>query len=374
MNAAAPWLLPTNGRITVTVKPGIGAYTRFRTLPAVPWLHVRNQEKRFARGHFAFAREEKRFPRKHFAFARQEKRFAREHFTFARQEKRFAREHFAFARQEKRFAREHFAFARQEKRFAREHFAFARQEKRFAREHFAFARQEKRFACERFAFARQEKRFAREHFAFAREQKRFACERFAFARQEKRFGREHFAFAREQKRFPRCRRTSVVFRRSLHPPADPSLAKREGPPPRVTPKATTFLKIFTKDVFFDPSRIPREPFCRTAKLAGACHRADHRRHACRLIQKIGERLHEIVGLNRTTGNVNDRKARVGSPVPSKIIRQPHAARWISLHGVNATVCRTCAGSHNSLSRLISSLGMDPSTTRKNGSSSPPSAM
>src|SRR5437016_4957223 len=63
MNAAAPWLLPTNGRITVTVKPGIGAYTRFRTLPAVPWLHVRNQEKRFAREHFAFAREQKPFPR-----------------------------------------------------------------------------------------------------------------------------------------------------------------------------------------------------------------------------------------------------------------------------------------------------------------------
>src|SRR5205809_7527322 len=57
MNAAAPWLLPTNGRITVTVKPGIGAYTRFRTLPAVPWLHVRNQEKRFPREHFAFARQ-----------------------------------------------------------------------------------------------------------------------------------------------------------------------------------------------------------------------------------------------------------------------------------------------------------------------------
>src|SRR5437667_9832756 len=63
MNAAAPWLLPTNGRITVTVKPGIGAYTRFRTLPAVPWLHVRNQEKRFAREHFTFARQQKRFPR-----------------------------------------------------------------------------------------------------------------------------------------------------------------------------------------------------------------------------------------------------------------------------------------------------------------------
>src|SRR2546422_837419 len=77
MNAAAPWLLPTNGRITVTVKPGIGAYTRFRTLPAVPWLHVRNQEKRFAREHFTFARQEKRFPREHFAFARQQKRFPR---------------------------------------------------------------------------------------------------------------------------------------------------------------------------------------------------------------------------------------------------------------------------------------------------------
>ena len=28
-----------------------------------------------------------------------------------------------------------------------------------------------------------------------------------------------------------------------------------GSAPRVTPKATTFLKIFTKDVFFDPSRV-----------------------------------------------------------------------------------------------------------------------
>src|SRR5207247_351840 len=122
MNAAAPWLLPTNGRITVTVKPGIGA----RTLPAVPWLHVRNQEKRFAREHFAFARQEKRFPREHFTFARQQKRFAR----------------------------------------------------------------------------------------------------------------KHFAFARQQKRFPRCRRTGVVFRRSVHPPADPAWPSARVRP-RVTPKATT---------------------------------------------------------------------------------------------------------------------------------------
>src|SRR5947208_2496531 len=66
----------------------------------------------------------------------------------------------------------------------------------------------------------QEKRFAREHFAFAREEKRFAREHFTFAREQKRFAGEHFTFAREQKRFPRCRRTAVVFRRSLHPPAD----------------------------------------------------------------------------------------------------------------------------------------------------------
>src|SRR5437867_1489804 len=153
MNAAAPWLLPTNGRITVTVKPGIGAYTRFRTRPAVPWLHVRNQEKRFAH--------------------------------------------------------EHFAFAHQEKRFAREHFAFARQEKRFAREHFAFARQEKRFARKRFAFARQEKRF------------------------------------------PRCRRTGAVFRRSVHPPADPAWPSARVRPPGHS-KSNNFFKNFHERCIFRP--------------------------------------------------------------------------------------------------------------------------
>src|SRR5438034_218692 len=86
----------------------------------------------------------------------------------------------------------------------------------------------------------QEKRFPRERFAFARQEKRFACEHFAFAREQKRFACEHFAFAREQKRFPRCRRTGVVFRRSLHPPADASLAKREGPPPASLQKQELF--------------------------------------------------------------------------------------------------------------------------------------
>ena len=97
------------------------------------------------------------------------------------------------------------------------------------REHFAFAREEKRFAREHFTFAHEEKRFAREHFTFAREEKRFARKHFAFAREEKRFAHKHFAFAREQTRFPRCRRTGVVFRRSVHPPADPARLGGIGP-------------------------------------------------------------------------------------------------------------------------------------------------
>src|SRR5881397_2767925 len=139
--------------------------------------------------------------------------------------------------QEKRFPREHFAFAREQKRFPRERFAFARQEKRFPREHFTFARQQKRFACERFAFARQEKRFAREHFAFAR--------------QEKRFPREHFAFARQEKRFPRCRRTGVVFRRFLHPPADPAWPSARVRPPGHS-KSNNFFKNFHERCIFRP--------------------------------------------------------------------------------------------------------------------------
>src|SRR6266705_832100 len=43
----------------------------------LPWPHVRNQEKRFPREHFAFAREQKRFADEHFAFAREQKRFPR---------------------------------------------------------------------------------------------------------------------------------------------------------------------------------------------------------------------------------------------------------------------------------------------------------
>src|SRR3989475_8886481 len=113
---------------------------------------------------------------------------------------------------------------------------------------------EKQIAREHFTFARQQKRFPREHFTFPRQQKRFPREHFTFAREQKRFPREHFTFARQEKRFPRCRRTGVVFRRSVHSPADPAWPSARVRA-RVTPKATTLLKIFTKDVFFDPSRL-----------------------------------------------------------------------------------------------------------------------
>src|SRR6266699_1681268 len=97
----------------------------------------------------------------------------------------------------------------------------------------------------------QEKRFPREHFTFARQEKRFACEHFAFARQEKRFARKRFAFARQEKRFPRCRRTGVVFRRSLHPPADPAWPSASVRPPGHS-KSNNFFKHFHERCIFRP--------------------------------------------------------------------------------------------------------------------------
>jgi len=105
-----------------------------------------------------------------------------------------------------------------------------------------------------FTFARQEKRFARERFAFAREQKRFPREHFTFARQEKRFARERFAFAREQSDFLVADELAS-FSDDLSTLRLTQPGQARGSAARVTPKATTFLKLFTKDVFFDPSRL-----------------------------------------------------------------------------------------------------------------------
>src|SRR5438876_166135 len=81
------------------------------------------------------------------------------------------------------------------------------------------------------------------------QQKRFAREHFAFAREEKRFAREHFAFAREEKRFPRCRRSGVVFPRSVHPPSAPGVAKRDRPPAVSLQKEQLFKKFQERCIF-----------------------------------------------------------------------------------------------------------------------------
>ena len=80
-------------------------------------------------------------------------------------------------------------------------------------------------------------------FHFPNQEKRFAREHFTFARQEKRFPRKHFAFARQEKRFPRCRPTDVVFRRSVHPPAEPQPGQARRSAGRLTPtmNATSIL-------------------------------------------------------------------------------------------------------------------------------------
>jgi len=68
--------------------------------------------------------------------------------------------------------------------------------------------------------------------------------------QQKRFAREHFAFAREQKRFPRCRRSGVVFPRSVHPPSDPGVAKRDRPPAVSLQKEQLFKKFQERCIFW----------------------------------------------------------------------------------------------------------------------------
>src|SRR2546427_6366665 len=73
--------------------------------------------------------------------------------------------------------------------------------------------------------------------------------------QQKRFAREHFAFAREEKRFPRCRRSGVVFPRSVHPPSDPGVAKRDRPPAVSLQKEQLFKKFQERCIFRRLSRV-----------------------------------------------------------------------------------------------------------------------
>src|SRR2546422_11286674 len=62
-------------------------------------------------------------------------------------------------------------------------------------------------------------------------------------------------FAREQKRFPRCRRSGVVFPRSVHPPSDPGVAKRDRPPAVSLQKEQLFKKFQERCIFRRLSRV-----------------------------------------------------------------------------------------------------------------------
>ena len=84
-------------------------------------------------------------------------------------------------------------------------------------------------------------------------------------------------------------------------------------------------------------RFGKKP-CRPQKLV----ERNHRRAARGLAQQIEQRLHEIIGLNRTARHVDDRDARLRFPLPAEIIGKAHRAGRIALHGVNAAVGRAGA--------------------------------
>ncbi len=73
---------------------------------------------------------------------------------------------------------------------------------------------------------------------------------------------------------------------------------------------------------------------------------NHRRRTCRHIQKIEQRFHEVVRLHRATRDANNRNPGLRLPLPSQVIRKPHASRRIALHGVNATISRASSRSHD----------------------------
>src|SRR5580704_15283384 len=64
---------------------------------------------------------------------------------------------------------------------------------------------------------------------------------------------------------------------------------------------------------------------------------NHRRPSRRYVKQIQKRFHEIVGLHRTAGHAHDGNLRLRLPLPSQVVRKPHASRWIAFHGVNAAV-------------------------------------
>src|SRR6476469_1073671 len=65
---------------------------------------------------------------------------------------------------------------------------------------------------------------------------------------------------------------------------------------------------------------------------------DHGSKPRELAQQVEERLHEVVRLNWASWDVDDRETSFGLPIPSEIVRDPHASCRVALHGVDAPIC------------------------------------
>ena len=75
------------------------------------------------------------------------------------------------------------------------------------------------------------------------------------------------------------------------------------------------------------------------------------------MKQVEECLHEVIGLNGTPGNANDRNTRARSPLPAQIIGEPHASRRIALHRMNTAV--GCAGSSSHDGPRFGGQAIDP---------------
>ena len=64
---------------------------------------------------------------------------------------------------------------------------------------------------------------------------------------------------------------------------------------------------------------------------------NHRRQTGDLVEQVEQRLHEVVGLHRAAGHVDDRQAGLRFPIPAEVVGQAHAAGGVAFHGVDAAV-------------------------------------
>ena len=69
---------------------------------------------------------------------------------------------------------------------------------------------------------------------------------------------------------------------------------------------------------------------------------DHRRLAGGHVEQVGQRLGQVVRLDRAAGHADDRDAGLGLPVPAEVVGHAHRAGRVAGHGVDAAVGRAGA--------------------------------